>query len=182
MPSTGFINATSTQAYSFYTQWAAPRNIKRCNGTYATGDYLEFLGIKFDIQSVGNIPVNSTVDGFEMNVTGRRNSGSPSIFHWLSKDGVNLSTTNFNYAWTSTTPSTQTFGGATNDWGFGPPPIKITSGIAIYAIIGNFAASSAADYDCVQINTYYTLAPNPPNSYIFKSGNYGFKSGNSIYK
>lgn len=180
MPSTGFITGSSTSAYSFYTEWNLPKNLRACDTNYANGTFFEFNRILFEIAIDGNIPVGSTIDGFEMNVTGKRNSGSPQIYHWLSKDGTNLSTTTFAYTWTITTPTTQTFGGPTNDWGFGATETGATT--AIYAIIGNFTNPSQADYDCVTLNTYYTEPPVSPTQYTFKSGNYEFKSGNTIYK
>ena len=180
MPSTGFITGSSVSAFSTYTQWNLPKNLRACDTAYAEGTFFEFNRILFDIQADGNIPVGSTVDGFEMAVTGKRNSGSPQIYHWLSKDGVNLSTTTFSYTWGVTTPTTQTFGSPTNDWGVGLTAIGLNN--SVYGIIGNFATSTQADYDCVLLNTYYTLPPVSPTQYTFKSGNYVFKSGATIYK
>lgn len=179
MPSTGFFLANSTQAFSPYTEWNNPNAMTRCNLGYASGDYAEFEALVFRTDADGNIPDGSTLDGVEMEVTGKRNAGSPLIFHWLSRDGINLSSTSFSYTWSSATPSTQTFGSSTNKWGL---DITFSTGGVLYGVIGNFGISSTADYDCMRLNIYYTLPPSPPTVYTFKSGNYEFKSGNTIYK
>ena len=82
MPSTGFFVANSTQAYSAFPEWNSPNSMTRCNSVYADGDYSEFEALAFRTDVDGNIPNGSTLDGVEMEVTGRRNSGAPPDRDW----------------------------------------------------------------------------------------------------